>query len=632
MTTDGEKGWSVARIAFWSVVVGAALLRVVDLDIKPLHSDESVNGWFMERLLDDLYYRYNPTDYHGPLLYFVNVIPMLLLGMTEVGLRVSSAFAGTAAVASIGLYRPWLGRWGVVVAAALLAVSAPDVYFSRTAIHEVWLVLFSLLAGAAMLHYLRSGGTRHLVGLAAAWALAFATKETVVISGFCVVMGILVAALPVFRDGNAGPWMLLPARRYPRWFARRRFDIAIAGLVGVGIVVLLFSSFLTRPLGVLYSIGAYLPAGERGWVQYGVTGRNQGKDAGYFVAMWGWWAPSLLLAVPALLVGVIKRYRFTIFAATWFAISLLIYELIPYKTPWCALQIGLPLFLLAGSLVPLLTSWDQKALRIAGALIAVMLSGWAVAEGARQSYDSSLVRYDDSRIPFVYVQTRRMFGHLPTDLFSIRAEHERDKGPSAMTKLLVVEAKNPLRWYVVTRDWPSGQRSFPYNKWPEEEDKKENLKERLKRQDIIVVARRWEPQVREILGGEEYRRRAYLDRPGKVNVAFYRESVMNYLGDPFPLVDGGLDPLVAWPEAPASFFPPLRNKAEFLPSLVVQQPPPEQTRVRPANAPLPNGRPFPQGPGIRKPRHTRSVGVQRGDAESKPVPPPPPPRSQDSDR
>ena len=48
------------------LVLIAGALRLPGLDLKPLHSDEGVNGWFTLRLYWWDLYRYRPSDYHGP--------------------------------------------------------------------------------------------------------------------------------------------------------------------------------------------------------------------------------------------------------------------------------------------------------------------------------------------------------------------------------------------------------------------------------------------------------------------------------------------------------------------------------------------------------------------------------------
>ena len=52
----------------------AAILRLYDLSLVPLHHDEGVNGNFLVRLVREGTYRYDPENYHGPTLYYFSAI------------------------------------------------------------------------------------------------------------------------------------------------------------------------------------------------------------------------------------------------------------------------------------------------------------------------------------------------------------------------------------------------------------------------------------------------------------------------------------------------------------------------------------------------------------------------------
>src|SRR5262249_58409860 len=61
--------WAAAGI-----LTGAAVLRLVELTLKPLHHDEGVNGSFLTTLFRGGYYRYDPSHYHRPPLYYFPLI------------------------------------------------------------------------------------------------------------------------------------------------------------------------------------------------------------------------------------------------------------------------------------------------------------------------------------------------------------------------------------------------------------------------------------------------------------------------------------------------------------------------------------------------------------------------------
>ncbi|MBA2645499.1 MAG: TIGR03663 family protein, partial [Pyrinomonadaceae bacterium] len=53
----------------------AAIIRVYALELRPLHHDEGVNGFFLTRLFREGKYEYDPANYHGPTLYYLALPP-----------------------------------------------------------------------------------------------------------------------------------------------------------------------------------------------------------------------------------------------------------------------------------------------------------------------------------------------------------------------------------------------------------------------------------------------------------------------------------------------------------------------------------------------------------------------------
>jgi uncharacterized protein (TIGR03663 family) len=135
-----ERAWHIAGI---SIFVVAALLRLYDLNLVPLHHDEGVNGNFLVRLVREGIYHYDPANYHGPTLYyFAAVFPWLLrllfgptaqngYGLTTIAIRLVPALFGLATVGLIFTLRRNLGTIATLGAALLLAISPGAVYLSR---------------------------------------------------------------------------------------------------------------------------------------------------------------------------------------------------------------------------------------------------------------------------------------------------------------------------------------------------------------------------------------------------------------------------------------------------------------------------------------------------------------------
>ncbi len=464
---DRQPSW--AWFPFGAAVLVALLMRVVDLPLKPLHSDESVNGWYSLRLLWDGYYHYQPSDYHGPLLYYVDLVSFWVLGVSDTSLRLGTALTGVLGVVAIALWRRPLGSAvGVAAAALLLAVQPADVYFARTVIHETYLVTFTLISLGAGLWWLRGGGWGRLALAAAALALMFASKETAIISVGTAggALALVWLAGPWLRADGDPPWWPEAAGRLGllRQVGRRWSDVLTAMAVFWIVMVVLFSSFFTYLEGVKGIVTTY-----GYWFDYGVTGRNQRKEWGYWMEFVPYVWPALVAGLPELAVGLWRRSRATALLGAWFAASLATYALIPYKTPWCALNFTLPLALLAGRGVHRAWSAASSLHRLAGAAVFV---AWILLllPFARASVRQNFERYDDDALPFVYVQTVREFMGL------VRVMETLDErgGYDRQLRVVSIDAKNPMRWYLYLDGWNPDNfkyyRGYPRpdsRSWPE---------------------------------------------------------------------------------------------------------------------------------------------------------------------
>ena len=74
-TSESGRGWQNVWgwLALAAITALAAWFRFDALDLKPLHHDEGVNAQFMAGLLKNFHYKYNPNNFHGPLLYFLTL-------------------------------------------------------------------------------------------------------------------------------------------------------------------------------------------------------------------------------------------------------------------------------------------------------------------------------------------------------------------------------------------------------------------------------------------------------------------------------------------------------------------------------------------------------------------------------
>ena len=128
------------------IVALAALLRFWQLDLRPPHFDEGVNGWFLDQIQKTGFYRYDPSNYHGPLHFYVLFVFKCLFGRNLSALRLPVAIIGTLTVDWFFRFERFFGKRACAWAALAMAVSPGFLYYQRDAIHETWLVFFLVLS------------------------------------------------------------------------------------------------------------------------------------------------------------------------------------------------------------------------------------------------------------------------------------------------------------------------------------------------------------------------------------------------------------------------------------------------------------------------------------------------------
>ena len=148
-----EQAWRIGAIVIFLI---AAVLRLYDLNLVPLHHDEGVNGNFLVRLVREGFYQYDPANYHGPTLYYFSaIIPWITkllfgsaardnYGLTTFNIRLITVLFGLGTIVLVFLLRRRLGTVATLSAGLLLAVSPGAVYLSRYFIHESLFVFFTL--------------------------------------------------------------------------------------------------------------------------------------------------------------------------------------------------------------------------------------------------------------------------------------------------------------------------------------------------------------------------------------------------------------------------------------------------------------------------------------------------------
>ena len=428
------------------IIALAFALRVAALDLRPAHFDEGVNGSFIDGMRTEGCYRYDPANYHGPLHFYTLFAAQQLFGRSLWVLRMPTVLIGTALIALMLAFRrflPWRAVWAAALAAA---ISPAMVFYSRYAIHEMWLPFFTLLAvygGIGIVR--REGRAGDLWAFGAGLAGMVLTKETYLIHWFAAALGLIAM--------RCLEWLapLIPRLQRPRpadLFAGRALDaaaavpstayftnrqIATVTFTCLSAVVLFQSGFGLHWAGVTGFFETFHLMFAKGTTAE--AGHN--KEFFYWVKLMAWYEwPALLglvaspllslrrspllatavLVAGALLTGTgffssaigihpadakdflkpelklaampslglwLLACSAGFFAATpsqsremrWLCLyglaSFTAYSLIPYKTPWCIINLLWPFFFILGQLAEnLAQTTDRRLIYAVGLLLA----------------------------------------------------------------------------------------------------------------------------------------------------------------------------------------------------------------------------------------------------------------------
>jgi predicted membrane-bound mannosyltransferase len=159
----------------------AFLLRVLWLDLKPPHFDEGVNGWFVDEMTRQGFYRYDPSNFHGPLHFYLLFAAQTLLGRAAWALRLPVVLISTACVALLLAFSRHFDRRACSIAAAVMAVSPAMVFYGRYAIHETELLFFLMLSTWGLITLWREGTRAGLWATGLGITGMILTKETYII-------------------------------------------------------------------------------------------------------------------------------------------------------------------------------------------------------------------------------------------------------------------------------------------------------------------------------------------------------------------------------------------------------------------------------------------------------------------
>jgi uncharacterized protein (TIGR03663 family) len=368
----------------WLIIALGAFLRLLLLAMKPPHFDEGINGWFVDQMTKNGFYRYDPTNYHGPLHFYILFLSQTLFGRNLWALRMPVVLGSITCIWLSLKFEPLIGRSVSRLAALAMAVSPGFVFYGRYSIHEVWMQLFSMLFVYGLLGLWRIGTAKYLWCVGMGICGMILTKETYIIH-----VGCAAAAMAVAWISN---W-ITPATDTAR--ARQTWsylDLVLLVLAAGAAIVFFYSgTFFNWPglKGLYQTFDA--------WFATGSNGNGHEKPWHYWLMLLSRYEVAAALGLLACLLCQMFREISVRYLAIYGVGVLMAYSIVHYKTPWCIISIAWPFLFIFGAGIGLLARKHRQAAAVCATAALIVSLGMSV----RLNY----FRCTTDTEPYVYVQT-----------------------------------------------------------------------------------------------------------------------------------------------------------------------------------------------------------------------------------
>jgi uncharacterized protein (TIGR03663 family) len=419
------------------VALFGLLLRLPQLGVRPMHTDEAVNAYIAGQALSGQPFRYDPQDRHGPALTALTLPLVRMQGaktfsdLTESELRLTTVFAGTITILLFGTAVEIFGFGPCLIAALLFACAPLAVYYDRYFIHESLFVAatFGLIVTGWRTFTRHSVGQSALAGMCA--ALMLACKETAVLHFFA--LGAAVLVLSVWnRHGER------PADSW--WFKSMLAAVTIFLLVNMVLFTWFGSNWKGLP-ALIEAVPSFLARAH---------GEGHQEPYWYYLQLLCCgWSGGVIFALACIgFIQAVRRripsaYAFLAFYAVFLAA---IYSVIPYKTPWLALNLWLSISLFAGLAVESLwlrsAKYPKRRRAIRGCCI--LLGCVAAALIVHDTRQRVFVGPADEANPYAYAHTSEDLLGLPLEIDKLA----RENGMSAPRIAVIASDPWPLPWYL----------------------------------------------------------------------------------------------------------------------------------------------------------------------------------------
>lgn len=388
------------RILFFSVLLVAGLFLFSALSLKPPHFDEGINGYFVNQVWTNGFYRYDPNNYHGPLLFYLFQMSEKIFGFGIWSFRFVTALFSLLSVWLVLRSSAVAGRHGRYAAALLMSLSPGVVFFGRSAIHEAVFVFFQVLWMVGFVKARENMDRQAVIMFLAGLLGCLLLKETFIILGFAFLAAwawveISPSVLKRLTGSTemARPKLMKDETPPPGFLIR-------AGSLTVLVWLVLYTGFFHNWKGATDFFVAITP-----WLKTGVGASGHDKPFYYWLELLGRYEWPALAGLAGACAGLFGRSWKVRFFSALALVNFLVYSFIPYKTPWCIISMLWPFFIVAGLWAEELhVRWGRTRgtlYRLAAGVFALILVRSVVV-----SYKLNFINYTDPAEPYVYVQTK----------------------------------------------------------------------------------------------------------------------------------------------------------------------------------------------------------------------------------
>ena len=403
-----------------SILLVASIFHFSLLNVRPPHHDEGVFGFFVDQIRERGFYKYDPTNYHGPLHYYIMFFFQTLFGRNIAVLRLPDALISILSVYWLTLFSTFIGRRAALISALAMALSPGFIYFGGFAFQEAFQVFYTILMLWGVLGLWQEGTKKYLWVVGIGFTLNVLTKETYIIHVGCFILAWLT--LLIFEKFSpSAPFQIAKQM----WTKKDLFWVIFTF---VALVTFFYSGTFVNMQGLVDLFQPYTA-----WYKTGFKGGGHDKPFIY-------WATLMLRYEQIALIGFLACLKYLRplsnkwirYIAIYGIGIFLAYSLIPYKTTWCIINLLWPFYFVFGDMV-------SKLLETKYRRITSEITFWLLVASTIIAFKLNYIDYTNEKEPYVYVQTYNEYKKFTEPLFKLAK-----KDP--VTYSFVGHVLNPDQW------------------------------------------------------------------------------------------------------------------------------------------------------------------------------------------